>query len=83
MLLPEPTYKGPESIVYFRGNNLQEEIQRDTKVQYNTIKFILHWLNNKIMLMVFFLAKMKKKIQKLYEPNASSELNKYIIKNYW
>ena len=32
MLLPEPTYKGPESIVYFRGNTMAEELQRDTKV---------------------------------------------------
>lgn len=32
MLLPEPTYKGPESIVYFRGNTLQEELKKDTKV---------------------------------------------------
>jgi hypothetical protein len=35
MLLPEPTYKGPESIVYFRGNTLQEELKRDTKVRHS------------------------------------------------
>ena len=32
MLLPEPTYKGPESIVYFRGNSVNEELMKDTKV---------------------------------------------------
>ena len=34
MLLPEPTYKGPESIVYFRGNSIHEELMRDTKVKF-------------------------------------------------
>ncbi|XP_023338958.1 thioredoxin-related transmembrane protein 2 homolog [Eurytemora carolleeae] len=34
MLLPEPTYKGPESIVYFRGNSIHEELMRDTKVTW-------------------------------------------------
>jgi propanediol dehydratase large subunit len=38
ILLPEPTYKGPESIVYFRGNTLQEELKRDTKVRHEEIK---------------------------------------------
>jgi len=42
MLLPEPTYKGPESIVYFRGNNLQEEIQRDTKITW-VVAFYAAW----------------------------------------
>ena len=32
MLLPEPTYKGPENITYFRANSLAEELARDTKV---------------------------------------------------
>jgi hypothetical protein len=38
MLLPEPTYKGPESIVYFRGNTLQEELKRDTKVRRSHVR---------------------------------------------
>jgi hypothetical protein len=29
MLLPEPTYEGPENIVYFRASGLEEELQRD------------------------------------------------------
>ena len=33
MLLPEPTYKGPENITYFRANSLAEELARDTKVE--------------------------------------------------
>ena len=28
LLLPEPTYKGPENITYFRGNSLTEELNR-------------------------------------------------------
>jgi len=42
MLLPEPTYKGPESIVYFRGNTMAEELQRDTKVTW-LIAFYAAW----------------------------------------
>lgn len=42
MLLPEPTYKGPESITYFRGNNMMEEIQRDTKMCW-LVAFYAAW----------------------------------------
>lgn len=42
MLLPEPTYKGPESIVYFRGNTLQEELKKDTKVIW-LVAFYAAW----------------------------------------
>ena len=27
MLLPEPTYKGPENLVYFRANGLEDELK--------------------------------------------------------
>jgi len=42
MLLPEPTYKGPENIVYFRGNTMQEEITKDPKVTW-LIAFYAAW----------------------------------------
>eukprot|EP00088_Acartia_fossae_P014213 TRINITY_DN17586_c0_g1_i4.p1 TRINITY_DN17586_c0_g1~~TRINITY_DN17586_c0_g1_i4.p1 ORF type:complete len:275 (+),score=76.70 TRINITY_DN17586_c0_g1_i4:49-873(+) len=42
MLLPEPTYKGPESITYFRGNNMMEEIKMDTKVTW-LVAFYAAW----------------------------------------
>jgi len=42
MLLPEPTYKGPENITYFRANSLAEELQRDTKVVW-LITFYAAW----------------------------------------
>jgi len=42
MLLPEPTYKGPENIVYFRGNTMQEEITKDRKVTW-LIAFYAAW----------------------------------------
>ena len=32
LLLPEPTYSGPESICYFKGSDLEEEISRDKRV---------------------------------------------------
>ncbi len=32
MLLPEPTYKGPENITYFRAAGLDEEIKKDPNV---------------------------------------------------
>ncbi|KAJ4445446.1 hypothetical protein ANN_07251 [Periplaneta americana] len=35
MLLPEPTYSGPENVVYFRtAAGLEEELQRDRKVTW-------------------------------------------------
>ena len=42
MLLPEPTYKGPENITYFRANSLAEELQRDTKVVW-LVTFYAAW----------------------------------------
>ncbi|KAJ8688289.1 hypothetical protein QAD02_024084 [Eretmocerus hayati] len=33
LVLPEPTYQGPENVIYLRGgSSLQEELQRDTRV---------------------------------------------------
>ncbi|OTF74892.1 thioredoxin-related transmembrane protein 2-like protein [Euroglyphus maynei] len=32
LLLPEPTYQGPENIVYMKGEDLEEEIGRDKRV---------------------------------------------------
>jgi hypothetical protein len=34
VLLPEPTYKGPEHITYFRANGLEEELKRDPRVTW-------------------------------------------------
>jgi len=42
MLLPEPTYKGPENITYFRANSLTEELQRDLKVVW-LVTFYAAW----------------------------------------
>ncbi|GFS18040.1 thioredoxin-related transmembrane protein 2-like protein [Elysia marginata] len=42
MFLPKPIYKGPESIVYFRGPNLYEEIERDKRVTW-MITFYVAW----------------------------------------
>ena len=42
MLLPEPTYKGPENIVYFRNNTLSEELNRDKNVVW-MITFYAAW----------------------------------------
>merc|ERR1719382_796168 len=42
MLLPEPTYKGPENITYFRANSLGEELARDTKVVW-IVTFYAAW----------------------------------------
>ena len=42
LLLPEPTYKGPEDIVYFRNNTLSEEINRDKNVVW-MITFYAAW----------------------------------------
>jgi len=42
MMLPEPTYKGPEKIVYFRDSGLQEELQRDIKVTW-IVTFYAAW----------------------------------------
>jgi len=42
LLLPEPTYKGPENIVYFRGNSLTEELNRDKNVTW-MVTFYAAW----------------------------------------
>ena len=42
LLLPEPTYKGPENIVYFRNNTLSEELNRDKNVVW-MITFYAAW----------------------------------------
>lgn len=42
MLLPEPTYKGPENITYFRANGLDDELRRDPKVTW-LVTFYAAW----------------------------------------
>lgn len=42
LLLPEPTYEGPENVVYFTGPNLEEELKRDTRVTW-LIAFYTVW----------------------------------------
>jgi thiol-disulfide isomerase/thioredoxin len=31
LLLPEPSYEGPENVTYFRGSDLEEELERDKR----------------------------------------------------
>lgn len=40
--LPEPAYRGPEHVTYFRGPNLEDEIQRDKRVTW-LIEFYAAW----------------------------------------
>lgn len=42
LLLPEPTYSGPENIVYFRGPNLQDELNNDRRIIW-LIAFYAAW----------------------------------------
>ncbi|KAG7212084.1 hypothetical protein KM043_012437 [Ampulex compressa] len=43
LVLPEPTYQGPENVVYLRGaTGLQEELQRDTRVVW-LVTFYAVW----------------------------------------
>ncbi|XP_033224207.1 thioredoxin-related transmembrane protein 2 homolog isoform X2 [Belonocnema kinseyi] len=43
LLLPEPTYQGPEKVIYLRGaTSLQEEFQRDIKVTW-LVAFYTAW----------------------------------------
>jgi len=42
MVLPEPSYSGPENVVYFRGVNLDDEIQRDKRIIW-VIAFYTVW----------------------------------------
>ena len=32
LVLPEPTYEGPENVSYFRGSDLNEELSRDKRI---------------------------------------------------
>lgn len=42
-LLPEPTYSGPDNVIYFRGmNGLEEELNRDKKVVW-LVTFYTVW----------------------------------------
>ncbi|RWS24854.1 thioredoxin domain-containing protein-like protein [Leptotrombidium deliense] len=34
LLLPEPSYQGPENVVYFKSTDLEEEIQRNKRVSW-------------------------------------------------
>lgn len=43
LLLPEPTYQGPEKVIYLRGaTSLQEELQRDTRCLW-IVAFYTAW----------------------------------------
>jgi len=42
MLLPEPTYKGPENLVYFRANGLEDELKRDPRITW-IVTFYAAW----------------------------------------
>lgn len=43
LILPEPTYQGPENVVYLRGaTGLQEELMRDTKIVW-VVAFYTAW----------------------------------------
>lgn len=43
LVLPEPTYQGPENVIYLRGaNGLQEELHRDTRVVW-LVAFYTAW----------------------------------------
>ncbi|KAI8739333.1 thioredoxin-related transmembrane protein 2 isoform X1 [Biomphalaria glabrata] len=42
MFLPKPVYQGPESIIYFRGPNLCDEIARDKRITW-LIAFYVAW----------------------------------------
>jgi len=53
MLLPEPTYKGPENIVYFRATGLDDEIKRDPRVTW-IVAFYAAWSPNCINLAPIF-----------------------------
>ncbi|KAG8224604.1 hypothetical protein J437_LFUL009179 [Ladona fulva] len=42
LLLPEPTVSGPENIVYFRANGLDEELERSKKINWLVV-FYTAW----------------------------------------
>ncbi|GIX73071.1 thioredoxin-related transmembrane protein 2 homolog [Caerostris extrusa] len=45
LLLPEPTYEGPENVIYFTGANLEEELKRDSRVTW-LVTFYTVWNSN-------------------------------------
>ncbi|XP_067684198.1 thioredoxin-related transmembrane protein 2 homolog [Haliotis asinina] len=45
IFLPEPTYQGPEHVIYFRGPHLEEELEKDTRVRW-FITFYAAWSPN-------------------------------------
>jgi len=53
MLLPEPSYKGPENILYFRANGLDEELKRDPRVTW-VVAFYAAWSPNCVNLAPIF-----------------------------
>lgn len=42
VLLPEPTYKGPENLVYFRATGLEDELKRDPRITW-IVTFYAAW----------------------------------------
>ncbi|KAK7087667.1 thioredoxin-related transmembrane protein 2-like [Littorina saxatilis] len=42
IFLPRPVYDGPENVVYFRGPNLQDELERDRRISW-VITFYAAW----------------------------------------
>lgn len=42
LLLPEPAYAGPDNIIYFRGDALKEELEKDRRVMW-VVAFYAAW----------------------------------------
>ena len=42
IVFPEPIYRGPEMVTYFRGPHLEEELQRDKRITW-VITFFAAW----------------------------------------
>ncbi|KAL8604647.1 hypothetical protein ACOMHN_013427 [Nucella lapillus] len=42
VFLPQPVYDGPENVTYFRGPNLQDELERDRRITW-VIAFYAAW----------------------------------------
>lgn len=45
VLLPEPTYSGPNTIMYFRGSDFDDEVQRDKRIAW-LVAFYAAWNPN-------------------------------------
>ncbi|GFY69116.1 thioredoxin-related transmembrane protein 2 homolog [Trichonephila inaurata madagascariensis] len=45
LLLPEPTYEGPDNVIYFTGQNLEEELKKDTRMTW-LVTFYTVWNSN-------------------------------------